>query len=163
MLTQDGLGGPVVPYQLYCGVSLFNKFEKKKLPYSKRQQNFNPLTGYPWNLWKKYNMKSARLYSDILGLNQNNYSFTSYFVKRHQWMCYLIKVIKSFQSGVYKIILYVQYYLYSSDDALVVRNMYIKSFFVFYCETYTEYVPRKILSTMFRLPPSSTSIEYIVI
>ena len=37
-----------------------------------------------------------------------------------------------------------------------------KMVFVFYCETYTNYIPRKVLSTMLQLPPSSTSIKYIV-
>ena len=53
-----------------------------------------------------------------------------------------------------------KYGLYSPDDALVVGNIFIESFFVFYCETYTKYFPRKVFSTMFHLPPSSMSIKY---
>ena len=35
--------------------------------------------------------------------------------------------------------------LYLPDDALIVQNIYIESFlFVFYCETYNKYNPRKV-------------------
>ena len=40
-----------------------------------------------------------------------------------------------------------------------VKYIYRK-FFVFYCETYTKYIQRKVLSIMFHLPPSSTSINF---
>ena len=56
----------------------------------------------------------------------------------------------------------IQYRLYSPDDALVVRNIYIESFFVFHCEMYTKYIPRNVLSTIFHLPLSSTSIKSLV-
>ena len=43
-------------------------------------------------------------------------------------------------SGRYKYL-----FMYLPDDALIVRNMYVVSFlFVFYCETYTKDIPRKV-------------------
>ena len=48
----------------------------------------------------------------------------------------------------------------TQTDALIVKNIHIERFlFVFYCETYTKCIPRKVLSSMFHLPPSSTSIK----
>ena len=37
--------------------------------------------------------------------------------------------------------------VYLPDDALIGRNIYIESFlFVFNCETYTKFMPRKVFS-----------------
>ena len=45
--------------------------------------------------------------------------------------------------------IFLVYCLYYPDDALVVRNIYIEGFFVFYCETYTKYIPKKTIINYF--------------
>ena len=50
--------------------------------------------------------------------------------------------------------------LHLSNDASIVRNIYLQRFLVYSCETSTECTP-KSLYTMFHLPPSSTLINYV--
>ena len=45
---------------------------------------------------------------------------------------------------MYKVVMY-NTSLCRPDDALIVRNIYIQIFlFVFYCETYSKHIPRKV-------------------
>ena len=54
--------------------------------------------------------------------------------------------------------MYIQYSLYSPDDALIVR--YLKFLFVFYCVTYTKYIPRKDNIEIFKYRNSKAAINF---
>ena len=82
--------------------------------------------------------------------------------KRNNWSHLTIKHLENLYIYIYSTIKVssgeYRQYSYNTDDALLVRNIYIERFSMSFIVKLDQLFLYKVLFTMFHLPPSSTSI-----
>ena len=93
-------------------------------------QHFNPFNKFKYKWSTQTENNSIRQnFHNVLNIITCNEEFHLY-----NFLVYLIDMVDGDE----------QYCLYSPDDALIVQNIYIDIFYLFYCEKYIKYILGKV-------------------